>query len=108
MPARELRDLPSGLSRRVGVLLADLGVTARAIAREQGEMEEMYFGVTLSRSVVGSMKELGDLAWHWRDMTEGEKDLTRRLADVPCSPLKGGFPSDIAKELVSRSVMHVI
>jgi hypothetical protein len=102
IPARELGNMPDSLTRRVGALLADLGAPATAIAREQREMEEMAYGVTRDRSVVGSMKDLGDLARHWREITEGEVGLTRKLADVPCSPLKGSFPSDVAVELLSR------
>jgi hypothetical protein len=45
LPARELRDLPSGLTRRLGALLGELGVPSMAIARELREMEEMCFAL---------------------------------------------------------------
>jgi hypothetical protein len=84
-----------------------IGIPARVIKNEISHFDQIQFGKTVSRSVLGSMN---DFAWHYQiiaDEAESKADLSLsnaelKLSQMPCKPLDYSFPSEIAQELLSE------
>ena len=77
--------LPSAFAE----LARTIGVSASALDREVASMQEAVLAKTASRSVVGVMNEFGRLADDYRQRHAAVDllELSRWLAQVPCSPL---------------------
>jgi hypothetical protein len=92
---------------RVANLLAMIGLPEYIIDREIGHFDQVQFGKTASRSVLGSMN---DFAWHYQSLAEEAKskaDLSLsyaelRLSDMPCSPIDYRSPAEFARELLNK------
>lgn len=90
---------------RVANLLGMLGISPKVIASEIGHLDQVQFGKTASRSVLGSMN---DFAWHYQMMAEEASSKTGlslskaeyQLSRMPCGLLDYQFPADVAKELL--------
>ena len=89
LPAKDLRHFPSRVPDSVRSLLSRLGVPAAIIETEVAAMLPMLVGLTCSRSVVGSMIDLGRQA---EFLLAADRppvaDLELALAGVPCLQLK--------------------
>ncbi len=90
VPAKALPGLPGRLVTSVGRLLLRIGVPPQAGWAELQAMQEVRFGPTRSRSVLGVMNEVVEQVWAEFDhggpvVTLGDVDL--RLSEVPWSPL---------------------
>ena len=105
VPARDLPGLPGRLVASLGRLLRRIGVPPAAIWAELQAMQEVRWGPTRSRSVLGVMNEA---AWQARGHIEDgglALDLAEvdfRLSRVPWSPLhkRGDFPDLAARALL--------
>jgi hypothetical protein len=90
---------------RVANLLGMIGLPQYIIDRETSHFDQVQFGKTASRSVLGSMN---DFAWHYQILAEGAKskaDLSLsnaeiRLSQMPCGPIEYQFPAEVARELL--------
>jgi hypothetical protein len=90
---------------RVANLLGRIGINPKAIANEISHYDQIQFGKTVSRRVLGSMN---DIAWQYQTMAEDAEnqiDLSLskaelNLSQMPCKPIDYRFPSEIAKELL--------
>ena len=90
---------------RVENLLGMIGIPAKAIAQELHHYNDIQFGKTRSRIVLGSMN---DLAYQYQaiaEMVENKADLSLsnaeyRMSQMPCKPINYRGPMDVAKELL--------
>lgn len=109
-PARSVRTLPDRLADLVAARLHRLGAPPEAIEREVAAMERTVVQPTASRSVVGTMVELGRLVpVYLPEGRWGEPELTyaeSRLADTPCRLPGAGsryiFPGELARQLLEE------
>jgi len=90
---------------RVGNLLGMLGIPPKAIDQELHHYNDVQFGKTRSRSVLGSMN---DIAFQYQviaEMAENRVDLSLsnaeyQMSQMPCKPIDYRAPIDVAKELL--------
>ena len=97
--------LAPNLRAAVGLLLASLGVSREAVAREIAAMESVTFGRATNRRVLGSMNELAFQASVHLARGDDLLTISRRLADTPMSAIGAkrwdyGYPSKVARELL--------
>ena len=66
-------------------------------------MSDVVVAKTANRSVVGTMNEFAFLADGHREYLEAPDllELSIKLADTPCGPLKGNSPGWVLRELVA-------
>ena len=89
LPAKDVREFPSRVPGAVGSLLARLGVLEKVIETEVAAMLPISVGLTCSRSVVGSMVELGRQAEFYLAADRPPvADLELAVAAVPCLQLE--------------------
>ena len=108
LPAREVRQLPSRLPGAVASLLHRLGVPATIIEAEVGSMLPVCVGLTRSRSVVGSLVELGrEVRFRLSPGAPPTADVELALAAVPCLTLKPhAMPFRTAAELLGVPIAN--
>ena len=90
---------------RVANLLGMIGLPQHIIDRETSHFDQVQFGKTASRSVLGSMN---DFAWNYQYLAEearSKADLSLSNAEfnmdqMPCGPLDYQFPADVARMLL--------
>lgn len=90
---------------RVANVLWMIGIPRKIIAREIDHFDQVQFGKTASRSVLGSMN---DFAWRYQMIAQESADkagmsLSRaeyEMTQMPCGGLDYQFPVDVAKELL--------
>lgn len=102
IPASDLADLPGTLTAALTTLLGAMGAPRKAIEAEVAQMQELSFGPTSSRSVLGSMN---DMAWGVKVLLSGSPDkalldLAMQLGETPYGALKYQFPRERAVELL--------
>jgi hypothetical protein len=108
IPVWESNNLVPLFSIRVANLLGMIGVHPKDISNEINHFDQVQYGKTASRSVLGS---LNDFAWHYQIIAEEAKsksDLSLskaelKLSQIPCKPLDYRFPCEVAKELLSMA-----
>lgn len=86
--ARELRQFPRRFPREVREVLLAIGVPRAAADEEASLMEELTFGPTRSRSVLGTINEFGNvlkLSWEPRE-ERTFFDWSLALSEMLCSP----------------------
>jgi hypothetical protein len=107
IPIWESKNLFPVFRIRVANLLGMIGIYSKVIEKEISHFDQIQFGKTVNRSVLGSMN---DFAWHYQIMAQeanSKADLSLsnaelKLSQMPCKPLDYSFPSEIAKELLSE------
>lgn len=92
LPVMPLAPAATVLARfpdRLAEILELHDVPRAVIGREIAALTPGYVTPTASRSIVGVMNEFTHLAGVWRNPTGADDldELSRRLAQVPCSPL---------------------
>ena len=105
LPVRDCVNFVPRFRSAVGNVLAAVGVSAGPVAAELGEMENVEFARTISRSVLGSMNDLADQA-RWLlgerpDITV--RDLALELSQVPCGPIGYRHPGEFAAALLQEA-----
>jgi hypothetical protein len=100
--AKDRFSFATRFQEQVRSVLECVGVPSYAVERETREMTQVVLGVTVSRSVLGS---LNDLALLSRFAIEGHShiDLTSlaiEIADTPCSPIKYDSPKSMTLSLL--------
>jgi hypothetical protein len=100
--AKDRFSFPIRFQEQVRSVLECVGVPSYAVERETHEMAQVALGVTVSRSVLGS---LNDLALLSRFAIDGHShmDLTSlalEIADTPCSPIKYESPKSMTLALL--------
>ncbi len=90
---------------RVGNLLGLIGIPSTAIDLELQHYNDIQFGKTRSRSVLGSMNDIGFQYQGIAEMAEIKTDLSLSTAEyqmsqMPCKPIDYRAPTDVAKELL--------
>jgi len=108
LPAKDVRQFPSRVPDAVRSLLTRLGVPPDVIETEVAAMLPMSLGLTCSRSVVGSMVDLGRQAeFYLAADRPAVGDLELALAAVPCLQLKPDpFPFRTAGMLLGVRVSN--
>jgi hypothetical protein len=81
LSARELATLPTRVLQALGRLLADLGIDAHVIARGRQAMQDLVFGPTVSRSVLGTISDFG-VPHRMRARRAASTDVPRRESRV--------------------------
>ena len=109
MPISESNNLLPLFRFRVSNLLKMIGVKSEEIENEMSHFNQVQFGKTVSRRILGSMN---DISWQYQTIAEEAKNKTDlslskaelNLSQMPCKPIDYRFPSEIAKELLSSKV----
>ncbi len=96
--AKESRTLVDRFRESLGEVLGRLGVGVDAVKRELGEMDDVRFGKTASRQVLGSMTDFAFMV-EARDRHVSLIDDSLWLAGTPCGPIRMERPRDVAVEL---------
>lgn len=105
VPVEESDRLLELFRLRVANLLGMIGLPQYIIDRETGHFDQIQYGKTASRSVLGSMN---DFAWHYQTLAEEAKskvDLSLSnaefsLSQMPCGAIDYQFPAEVARELL--------
>jgi hypothetical protein len=104
LPARDLRNLATHFLRALRERLERIGVAESALERELACLRSLVFGVTRSRSVLGSLNDfvfqLKARAAHplGRDWTP--QSFEDELGEIPCSPIGYQYPVEVACRLL--------
>lgn len=104
LPARDLRNLATHFLRALRERLERIGIAEAAIEREMACLRPLAFGVTRSRSVLGSLNDfvfqLKARAAHplGRDWTP--QSFEDELGEIPCSPIGYQCPVEVACRLL--------
>jgi len=107
IPVWESNDLVPLFRLRVANLLGLIGVHPKVIANKISHYDQVRYGKTASRRILGSMN---DFAWLYQIKVEeakGKADLSLskvelETSQMPCKPIDYRFPSDVAIELLSN------
>ncbi len=105
VPAKDLPKLPGRLITSVERLLARIGVPPALVWAEIEAMQQVRFGPTRSKSVLGSMN---DFVYQVdAEFSQGREvvyldGIDLRLSEVPCGPLKYRSPAEVALDLITR------
>jgi hypothetical protein len=107
IPVWESKNLAQLFRLRVANLLGLIGVHPKAITNEISHYDQVRYGKTASRTILGSMN---DFAWHYQikaEETKGNADLSLskvelEMSQMPCKPIDYRFPSEVAIELLNN------
>ncbi|KAB2966081.1 MAG: hypothetical protein F9K16_00235 [Thermoanaerobaculia bacterium] len=105
LPARDLKNLRRHFLRAVRGRLERVGVGEAAVEAEVARLQPLAYGVTRSRSVLGSINDfvfqLKARAAHplGRDWTP--QSFEDELGEIPCSPLGYEHPAAVARRLLA-------
>ena len=105
IPIWESNNLVPLFRLRVANLLGMIGINSKEVENEISHYDQIQFGKTVSRRILGSMN---DIAWQYQTLAEQAEDKTDlslskaelNLSQMPCKPLEYRFPSETAKELL--------
>ena len=103
--AKDLARSPGELARAAREVLLGIGAPDHVVAEEIRQMAEVTLAPTRSRSVLGSINDLGFMVRiHLRERPSVELlDVSLRLAEVPCSPLGYAHPASVARDLLTAT-----
>lgn len=104
LPARDFPALEVRFRAAVVDLLRQLGVSEKAIRREEQAMAEVVYAPTCSRSILGTMN---DYYGALRSRLEDQATLTLtqhalRLSDILSGPMDYASPRDVTQFLLSE------
>ena len=107
IPIWESNNLVPLFRLRVANLLGLIGVHPNAIANEISHYDQVQYGKTASRSILGSMN---DFAWHFQIKAEEAKDkadlslskVELEMSQMPCKPINYKSPSEVAIDLLNN------
>ena len=90
---------------RVGNLLGMIGIPSKVIDQELHHYNDVQFGKTRSRSVLGSMNDIAFQYQAIAEMAENKADLSLsraeyQMSQMPCKPIDYQGPMDVAKKLL--------
>jgi hypothetical protein len=90
---------------RIGNLLGMIGIQSKVIENELSHYDDIQFGKTRSRRVLGSMNDIALQYQVIAEMAETKADLSLSKAEyhmsqMPCKPIDYRAPSDVVKELL--------
>jgi hypothetical protein len=83
-------------------VLQQLDVSRSALRAERQHLADVVVGITVNRSVLGSMNDFA-VQGRWYLKTKGEGNLLALaldLADIPCGPLQYRHPRQVVRELL--------
>lgn len=107
LPARDLAGMAVRFHDALARVLEDLAVSSEAVAAELRAMNDVAFGKTVDRRVIGSLNEFAH-AVRWA-IHDGEAEslhaLSLRLAQTPILPLHD-FPDQMSRRLLEPRVIH--
>ena len=107
IPVLESNNLEYLFRLRVANLLGLIGTHPKVIANEISHYDQILYGKTASRSILGSMN---DFAWHYQIKAEEAKEkadlslskVELEMSEIPCKPIDFRSPSEVAIELLSN------
>lgn len=107
MPLAPAATLQRRLPGELAKVLAAHGMGPAFIEAEVAAMDESSIAKTANRSVVGMLNEFTFLSEAYRERMEIHDPLILaiRLADTPCSPLKGNSPMRLLLQLHRGAVL---
>jgi hypothetical protein len=108
IPVWESDNLVPLFRLRIANLLGLIGVNPKIIANELRHYNQVNYGKTASRRILGS---LNDFTWHYQfkaEKAKGKSDLSLsnvelEMSQMPCKPIDYRSPSEVAIELLSNS-----
>ena len=113
VPAKEIQTLPGRLSDAVREVLIALGVAPGLADREHAQMQQLFFGRTENRRILGSLNEFMFELAYVMDVRPGESLLKKSLflAESPCKPIGYNSPGRATLELfasggIGAPVLH--
>ena len=104
VPSWESMNLLQHFRKRVANLLLLIGIPRIKVNQEISQLDQIQFGRTASRSLLGSMN---DFAWNYQKMLDEGSDksdykvsnLEYEMSQMPCKPLNFHFLQDMAIKL---------
>ncbi|MCV9981736.1 DUF6933 domain-containing protein [Burkholderia pseudomallei] len=102
IPLAPAATLPARFPEALAIVLQAHGWDAAKIDAEMQYMRECEIFKTANRSVVGTLNEFAFLARVWKEEQDAPPDLhqlSMRLADVPCKPLRYDSPAQRVRTL---------
>jgi hypothetical protein len=105
IPARDASRMGSRLSEALAVVLARLGVRETEVQDELAEMNEVAFGPTKSKKVLGSLNDfMFRLSVRLEERPSASPiDTALWLADTPCGAIAYDFPDRLTRETFSAA-----
>jgi hypothetical protein len=102
LEARQLGTLGARLAAGAAEVMAAIGVPADLATAEQNRMAEVAFARTVSRRVLGSMT---DLVYTLAAFNPNAPllEMSLKLADTPCGPLRMATPMDETRSAFSET-----
>jgi hypothetical protein len=105
IPMRDAKRLNAVFPAIVCERLALAGVSARDVAWERSHMQDIAFGPTRNRSLLGTLNDFAHMAKYSdtrRTEPESPDELMRFLAQTPILPLNGKNPIDLTLDAFHR------
>ncbi|MFV8624993.1 DUF6933 domain-containing protein [Ralstonia nicotianae] len=101
IPLAPAATLTTRFPAALAAVLRSHGWSGAQVEAEMQHMRECEIAKTANRSVVGMLNEFTFLAQVWRDQHGALDlhDLSMRLADVPCGPLRYDSPAQRVRAL---------
>ena len=100
LPAQDLGFLGERLRDSLRGILGAIGASPEAIDCELKEMQEVSFGPTNNRRILGT---INDFMFHLEAMVNERRtlaDIVLRLGTFPCKPIEYRFPIEAANDLL--------
>ncbi len=102
IPFKEVRSFHARFLEALEVLFHSIALSSKDIYTELDEMKVVQFTTNTNRSTLGSMNDFVGHTWatlnHDENSTFG--DISFRLSEIPCSPLKYRRPREAVLEVI--------
>lgn len=107
LPARDMKNFAANFLVALSARLVRLGVDVETAAREMAATAPVELAATRSRSVLGSINDFGfqlqARAAHPLGRGWTVESFEDELAEIPCMPLGGRHPAEVARELLGAA-----
>jgi len=87
IPAKEASAFPERLKSSLSDALREMGVSGNHVAAELDHMNSFGFYKTASRRILGSINDFVRMLEGYNGIGMSLSEISRRLAEAPCSPL---------------------
>jgi hypothetical protein len=102
IPFKEIRSFHARFLESLEVLFHSIALSSKDICAELDHMKTVQFTTNANRSTLGSMNDFVGHVWatlnHEDNATLG--DISFRLSEIPCAPLKYAFPREAVLEVI--------
>ena len=99
---KEIRSFHVRFLEALEVLFHSIALSSKDIYPELDQMEVVQFTTNTNRSTLGSMNDFVGHIWATLNYDENSTltDISFRLSEIPCAPLKYAFPRESVLEVI--------